>query len=290
MHDSHTHLTIQPLSENIDSALDDFKHKGGKWLLNASHDIESLNEVIQIQKKFENMYPDMIKTALGLHPEIYSESMSDVYKTVKKNLDRFEKVFENNRERISAIGETGLDYYHINNDESLSNTDREQIIEAQKTSLRRQLEIALEHNLPLTLHTRDTNGSSQSTQDLLRLIAEVGNGRLRGSFHSFTGSQAHLSEILDLGFYVGFNGIITYPSGGNVRELLSNAPLDRILFETDAPLLPPQSVRKNKKKGVGYCRPGDVNEVIETASEVLNIEFEKLVKQTNENFENLFLN
>lgn len=290
MHDSHTHLTIDPISNNILSALESFKHKGGKWLLNTSHDIESLNTVFQISKEYENKFPGIILTALGLHPEIYNTAEESIFKKVNKNTERFEKKLKENIKNVSAIGETGLDYYHIFNNSAISPEDREIIIEAQKMSLRKHLELALELNLPLTLHTRDIHGTSSSTEDMLRLIAEVGNGRLRGSFHSYTGDIKHINEILDLGFHIGFNGIITYPSGGSVREILRNTPIDRILFETDAPLLPPQKVRNNKKLAIRYGQPSDIKEIMNVASEILDINIEKLEKETDNNFENLFLN
>jgi TatD DNase family protein len=88
---------------------------------------------------------------------------------------------------------------------------------------------------------------------------------------------------------VGFNAIITYKSGEDVREILKETPIDRILFETDGPFLPPQSVRKNKKIKNKFAQPGDVKEIIEVAAEVKNISAEELEKEADKNYEKVFL-
>ncbi|MBU1119936.1 TatD family hydrolase, partial [Patescibacteria group bacterium] len=109
-----------------------------------------------------------------------------------------------------------------------------------------------------------------------------------GSFHSYTGDISFIEDILALGFYVGFNAIITYPSGENVREILKDVPLERILFETDGPLLPPQSVRKNKKIKEKFGQPADVREIMEVAAEIKGVSMEKLESITDENYTTLF--
>ena len=93
---------------------------------------------------------------------------------------------------------------------------------------------------------------------------------------------------MDLGFYVGFNAIITYKSGETVREILKQVPVERILFETDGPFLPPQSVRKNKNIKEKFAQPSDVREVMEVAAEIKGVPVEELEEVTDENYEKLF--
>ena len=133
------------------------------------------------------------------------------------------------------------------------------------------------------------NDCSDCLEDVLRVVAQEGRGQLRGSFHSYTGDIDSLKEVLDMGFYIGFNGIITYKSGENVRDILKQVPLEKILFETDGPFLPPQSVRKNKKLEEKYAQPKDIKEIIETACEIKNVSYEKMETITDENYERLFV-
>jgi len=141
----------------------------------------------------------------------------------------------------------------------------------------------------MSIHARDMNGYTECLEDVLRIVAQEGRGQLKGSFHSYTGNLDFLTDILDMGFYIGFNGIITYKSGENVRDILKEVPLERILFETDGPFLPPQSVRKDKKIKEKYAQPKDIKEIMQTACEVKNITYEKMERVTDENYERLFV-
>lgn len=198
--------------------------------------------------------------------------------------------FHNEKQNIKAIGETGLDYYQFNLDQTISVEEKNILKEVQKISLIEQIKLAREYHLPMSIHARDTIGEDNTVRDALRLIAQEGKGIIRGSFHSYTGSIELVEDILDLGFNIGFNSILTYKSGDNVREILKLVPLDRILFETDGPFLPPQSVRKNKNIKEKFAQPADVREIMEVAAEVKNVSIDKLEKIADENYESLFLN
>jgi TatD DNase family protein len=162
-------------------------------------------------------------------------------------------------------------------------------MEAQKMSFRRHLEIALKLNKPLTIHSRDPKGETVCTEEVLKMVSEVGKGKLRGSFHSYTGETKYVKEILDLGFHIGVNGIVTYPSAQNVRDMVMTVPNDRILFETDCPLLPPQSVRENKELEINYGQPSDVKEILEFVAKLKEVDPQELEKVTDRSFTELFL-
>lgn len=291
MHDSHIHLTMEPLKSNLQEVIDTFTSNGGKYILTQGTDTSCLEENIEISKK----YPNIIQAAIGIHPTFFEEITTrknlneDIYTISQKEINKFEEIFRKNIKEISAVGECGLDYYQFFFDESYSKDTVEQLKEIQKIALRKQLQIAKEFSLPLSIHARENVDKNECMKDILRIIVEEGKGTLRGSFHSYTGDVSFLNDILDLGFYVGFNGIITYNSGENVRDILKKTPVERILFETDGPFLPPQSVRKNNSIKEKFAQPNDITEIINTASEVLNLNPKYLEEISDENYKYLFL-
>ncbi|MCK9368366.1 TatD family hydrolase [Candidatus Dojkabacteria bacterium] len=287
MHDSHAHLTQQPLKDRVVDHIKEFKDNGGKYILNASFNIESINEVIEQSITFEKIFPKTVFTAIGIHPiDIFLYEGNKKRKKLSNDLNCLAETLKNHRKRIYCIGETGLDYHYIAN---IGFDEKEETMELQKISFKKHCELALAENLPMTIHCRDVEGSTNAVIDALKILCEVGHGTIRGCFHSFTGEQEGLKEILNHGFYVGFNGIVTYPKAENVRELLYNTPLERILIETDCPDLPPQRIRSNKKAEIKYCTPRNADEIYEKISEVKEIKLDKLIEKANENFECLFL-
>lgn len=291
MHDSHIHLNLSPLQENIEQVINDFQKQNGKHILTQSTDLLDYKENLDISQR----YPDIVQLALGLHPTVFEEYtiQRNIFKDIQKKSLRmvveFEEIFEKNIKNISAVGETGLDYHQFNNNQTVDEDIKEELCEMQKISFTKHLQLALKYNLPMSIHARDMNDCSDCLEDVLRVVAQEGRGQLRGSFHSYTGDIDSLKEVLDMGFYIGFNGIITYKSGENVRDILKQVPLEKILFETDGPFLPPQSVRKNKKLEEKYAQPKDIKEIIETACEIKNVSYEKMETITDENYERLFV-
>jgi TatD DNase family protein len=197
-------------------------------------------------------------------------------------------MYEENINVLTAVGETGLDYYQIYKDSDISQSTIEDLKEIQQNSFRKHCQLAIKYNLPMSIHARELNGKDNCVQDTLRILAEEGKGSIKGVFHSYTGTLNGLTRILDMGFYVGFNAIITYPSGENVRELLKNTPTDRILFETDGPFLPTQKTRKDNKAKYPFGKPSDVREILDTAADIKGISTERLEDETDNNFELLF--
>jgi len=291
MHDAHIHLAMEPLKSNLAKIIDTFLEKGGKYILTQSTDLEDIDTSLEIGEP----YPNIVGVALGLHPTFFEENTiekgnsNNVYEESKKLLNKFVSILETNLPRITAIGETGLDYYQIGLQKDLPPDVKKEIKEIQKESFRRHVQIAVENNLPLSIHARNINGSNECVEDVIRIVAEEGKCLARGCFHSYTGDIKYLQPILGLGFCVGFNAIITYKSGENVRAILKKTPLDRIIFETDGPFLPPQSVRKNNKIKNKFAQPGDIKEIIEVAAEVKNISPEELEKEADKNYERVFL-
>jgi TatD DNase family protein len=291
MHDSHIHLALEPLKSNIDTVVQNFISNGGKYILTQGTEFLDFDNTFEIVKK----YPDIIQLALGLHPTFFEENTiqkgihKNIYEKSIKNIEKYSKIIEEKKDSINAIGETGLDYYQINLDKQLDRKITEEIEEIQRLSFRKHIALAKKYDLPLSIHARDINGENRCVEDVLEIVAKEGKGTLRGSFHSYTGNISFLQDILDLGFHVGFNAIITYKSGEDVRDILKKTPVERILFETDGPFLPPQSVRKNKKIKEKYAEPMHVREIMEVASEIKNIDIKKLEEITDNSYEDIFL-
>lgn len=295
MHDSHIHLSMSPLKENIIDDIYDFTNNNGKHILLQTTDITDYQDSIDIYNSLKKDFPKVVNFALGIHPSRIEDGVAknnlegiEIFKYAQKQYELFKEFFDKNKDEISAIGECGLDYYTMDEYYQFSKETKEEIKEAQRRIFSKLCELAVKENLPMSIHARDIKGSNNCVKDSLEIVAKEGNGLIKGSFHSYTGSIKMLNQILDLGMYVGFNAIITYPSGENVREILINTPVEKILFETDGPFLPTQSVRKKKNAIKKYGRPVLIKEVIEKASEIKKIPYEKLESITDINYITLF--
>lgn len=296
MTDSHCHLNMGDLKENLQDELEEFVKRGGEHILNPGSSIREFPEVIATALKYKSIYPNLIKTALGLHPEsLYQNQITekdslDVEK-ITRQIAEFEKAVDNNQDLLSAIGETGLDYHQIiydydkNSQEDLHPeiVNTEEVIEIQKLSFRRHLHKALELDLPLTIHSRENSGRTECIEDTLKIIVEVGKGKIKGCMHSYTGSIDFLRDIIDLGLFVGYNAIITYKSGENVRELVQQTPIKQILLETDAPFLP-----MRHKGAKSYGNPTDIDKIAQAIGEIKGLTKESVIRATSENFKALF--
>ena len=295
MHDSHIHISMSPLKENIESDIQEFISLNGKKILAQTTDITdyqvTLDMVIQLGMKF----PNVIDFALGLHPERFEKGILnngltgiELFKYGQKQIDIYEEIFKENISNITAIGECGLDYYSMYEYNQFTKKQQEELKEIQRRTFTTLCKLAITHQLPMSIHSREGKDEKQCVKDTLSTIAKEGKGVLKRSFHSYTGNTDLLQNILDMGMYVGFNAIITYPSGENVREILIETPLERILFETDGPFLPTQSIRKNKKALKKYGRPAMIQEIIQKAAEIKGVSYERMEEIADQNYTILF--
>lgn len=295
MIDSHAHLNSEELYPQLDEFLIIFADQGGEAVLNVGHSPETNFEALDLARKRKNIPNPKIYTAIGLHPEIFSPTSFyaqkfDSYDAARKALRQYEAKLEENIQLVDAIGETGLDYYRLFETDSLTMEQKEEYREIQLMAFRKHCELALKHNKPLTIHTREQKGSTRAIDDTLAIISEIGKGTLKGSFHSYTGDHNYLDDIFNLGFYIGVNAIVTYPSADDVRELCKQIPDEKLLLETDTPWLPPQSVRQNKKLSYRLGQPADIKEIAFKVAEVRGVSVEEILQLTTNNFKTLFAN
>lgn len=286
---------MSPIKENIEEDIREFLDTNGKKILAQTTDMTNYQDTIDMYYSLNLKFPHTIDLALGIHPTRIEEGVSknelngiDVFQYARKQYDIFEEVFNKNIKNVSAIGECGLDYFSMNNYFDFTNEKKDQLKEAQRMLMGKLCRLAVKYDIPMSIHARDIQGSNNCVKDTLTIIAKEGKGMIKGSFHSYTGDIKMIDRILNLGMYVGFNAIITYPSGEDVRQILKIVPVERILFETDGPFLPTQSVRKKKNALKKYGRPSLIKEIIEKACEIKNMEYNKIEEITDNNYFTLF--
>ena len=226
--------------------------QGVERIITISVEPENLDKVLSLCQRFNMVYGSQ-----GIHPHEAERFDAAAEDAIRAGLAE---------SKIVAVGEIGLDYYYDHADRSV-----------QRRVFERQLEIAVEHELPIVVHTREAD---QDTQAILAEFAPL-LGR-KGVIHSFTSSPELAEFCLGAGFYLGFNGIITFNKADNVRAVLELAPLDRILIETDAPFLTPAPYRGKENA------PHYIPLVAEKAAEVKQIEVEDFLKTVYANSERLF--
>jgi len=201
-------------------------------------------------------YPQLWGTQ-GIHPHDAEHYSHDVDAKIRENALH---------DRVLAIGEIGLDYFYERSDRS-----------KQCAAFESQLQIAIDLEMPIVVHTRDAD---EDMQHILQNF--VGQMPKRGVIHSFTSGKPLAEYCLGEGFHLGFNGISTFNSAENVREIIDLTPVDKILFETDSPYLTPVPYRgrKNEPKYLPF--------IVENVAKIKEIPLEELLPQVWQNSISLF--
>jgi TatD DNase family protein len=205
--DTHAHYDDEKFDADREAVLDALPGAGVSLVLNPGCDVASSRAALTLAERWPHVY-----AAVGLHPENCAGCTDEDFDTVAA-LARQEKVV--------AIGEIGLDYYWAENPPR----DFQQLV------FRRQLELALALDLPVIVHDRDAHG------DCLDIVSDY--PALRGVFHCFSGSPEMAEALLKRGWYLGFDGPVTYKNAKKAPEVIALCPLDRMLLETDSPYLSP---------------------------------------------------
>ena len=257
--DSHNHPQFSQYKndreEMIKRALD-----GGVFMICVGTDTKTSKEGIELAQKYDGVW-----AAVGLHPNDITEQYDImIYHTMLKE------------PKVVAVGEIGLDYYR---------TPEPEKQKKQKEVFKKFLELAIKHDKSVILHSRDASKGSigkvhSDMLDILNSYFTIHNSRLRGVAHSFTGTLEEAKKYLDLGFYLGFNGIITFAR--QYDEVVRYVSLDRILLETDAPYLTPEPYRGQRNE------PLCVKEVAKKVAELKKTSIDEVVEQTTENCKKLF--
>ena len=215
--DTHAHIDHQSfIEEGMENIIGRARSAGVRYVIAPSSDLKSAETLREIAEKFTGVF-----FAAGLHAHEAKHFYEKDFLALKHMLEHIKAV---------AVGEVGLDYHYEVSPRSI-----------QKHVLSRFLDLADSLNVPLILHCREAE------EDLYWMLSKY-NGRLRGVIHCYTGNAAWAKKFLELGFYLGFTGIITFEKSGEIRELAAQTPVDRILIETDSPYLAPHPHRGHRNE------------------------------------------
>jgi TatD DNase family protein len=248
--DTHTHLYDERLmadSEQITRAIE----KGVTKLYMPNCDSGTISGMLQLADK----WPENCMPMMGVHPCYIQENYKSELALVEEWLGK---------RKFYAIGEIGLDYYWDKT-----------FVPQQKEAFERQIDIALQYDLPIVIHSRE------STQDCIDIVRAKQNGKLKGIFHCFGGTLAEAEEIIELGLYLGIGGVVTYKNSG-LQEVVKQVSLSHIVLETDAPYLTPVPHR-GKRNESSY-----IPIIAEKVAELKNITLGEVAAATTANAEKIF--
>jgi len=209
--DTHAHYDDEAFDEDRDAVLSSLKDKGVGTVVNICASPASLRRIPELVKQYPHVYG-----AVGIHPDHAGELTEEMLREISRLADG---------EKIVAIGEIGLDYYW---DTAPHEVQREWFL--------RQLDLAIEKELPVVIHSRE---ATQETLEIMREAYKKSGGKLRGVIHCFSGSAEIAKEYTDMGFYIGVGGVVTFKNGKKLKEVVETIPLDRLVIETDCPYLAP---------------------------------------------------
>lgn len=234
--------------------VDEAKARGVNYLITVGNSWESSMLGFRVAERFEEAF-----CTLGIHPCEGSQNWRDEMQSLR---DRAAKLPAG---RLVGIGETGFDFYHAGEHKQY-----------QKDLFVAHIELALELGLPLVIHTRD---AFDETMTVLESYKQRG---IRGVVHCFSEDVFGARRVLDLGFLLGIGGPVTYPKNDTLREVVQLVGLEQIVLETDAPFLPPQSIRGKRN------HPREVATIAAYLSDLLKRDVTEIARQTTENACRLF--
>jgi len=253
--DTHVHLEDQAFAADRLAVIERAQADNVNTMINAGSTASANRAVLALAQKTPGLYG-----SVGLHPHEFPSTSEATFSVLQEQLGH---------EKVVALGEIGLDY-HVFPD--YPPPDRK----AQQEAFARQLQLARIFELPLIIHVRE------AYSDALQLLREYGPFINRGVMHCYAGGMEYLKDVLDLGFYIGVGGPVTYPKAESVREVVRAVPDDRLLLETDAPYLPPQSRRGKRNE------PACIKEIAKACAALRGTCWESLAEQTTANAFRLF--
>jgi TatD DNase family protein len=244
--DTHAHLDGAAFDDDREQMIQRAVEQGVTRIVNIGFNRETIQTTMQLVEAY-----DFIYGAVGWHPQ-------DAKDMLPEDLLWIEQLCLH--EKIVAIGEIGLDYYWDTSPK-----------ETQHRVFREQIQLARKINKPIIIHNREAH------QDILQILKEEKANEVGGIMHCFSGSWETAKICLDMNFYISFAGPLTYKNAKQPKEVLSQVPLDRLLFETDAPYLTPHPHR-GKRNESSYVRL-----VAEAAAEIHGLSLEEIAQITTNN-------
>jgi TatD DNase family protein len=249
--DTHAHLDFPEFFDSIPDTLERADEAGVQTVVTIGIDLESSRKAAALAEKFDRIY-----AVAGIHPH-------DSFAPDESSLKELEDILQ--RDRVVAVGETGLDYYRNKKPHPV-----------QIDCMRRQIELACKVRMPVVFHIRD------AWEDFFRLIPEYVSSLPQSVMHCFSGDWKIARTCLKMGFYLSVPGVVTFAKARDLQDVVARAPLDRLLVETDAPYLAPVPYRGKTNE------PAFVLHTARKISELRNEPLEKIAEYTTRNAKTVF--
>ncbi|MDE6749987.1 MAG: TatD family hydrolase [Lachnospiraceae bacterium] len=249
--ESHAHYDDKVFEEDRDILLQSIQANGIDTVINVGAGIDSCKKTIELMNKYPFIYG-----AIGIHPSETGKLDEENFIWLKESCSH---------EKTVAVGEIGLDYHYEEPEHSV-----------QKEWFERQLELARDVNLPVIIHSRD------SARDTLDIMKNLHAEDLGGVIHCFSYTKEIAREYLDMDFYFGIGGVITFKNAKKIKEAVEYIPIEKILLETDSPYLAPEPNRgkRNSSLNIPY--------IAEEIALLKGISYEEVIAVTHENADRLF--
>lgn len=249
--DTHSHIYSDEFKDDIEEIISNCKDVNIQKILLPNIDSESIPKMNRLVQAF----PEMCVPMMGLHP-------TSVKVNYKEELENCKAWFAKNK--YCAVGEIGIDLYWDKT-----------FIKEQQIVFDTQINWALEKELPIVIHARD------SFNEIFEILETYRNCNLKGVFHSFTGNVDQAHKVIDLGFLLGINGIVTFKNSG-LDKTIETVSLDKLVLETDAPYLAPVP-KRGKRNESSY-----LIHIANKLSEIYQLNLNEIADKTSANAEKLF--
>lgn len=249
--DTHTHLYLEQFDSDRRNMIAAAINKGVDTFLLPNIDKHSINPMLQLCADFPcNCFPMM-----GLHPTSVGDDFEQQLRFIEQHLDKKQYI---------GVGEIGLDFYW-------DTTFKEEQVEA----FRYQLQLAMTHDLPVAIHTRD------AFPEILNEVERAHNGKLKGVFHCFSGTKEDASRIMNMDMLMGIGGVITFKKSA-LPEVVQSIPMEFLLLETDSPFLAPAPYRGKRNESVYLIY------IAQKLAEIKGLSIEQVAQDTTDNALRLF--
>lgn len=273
--DTHAHIQFDAYKSDRDAVVARCREKG--IILNiVGTQKDTSKRAVEMAEAYDNMY-----ASIGTHPiHLHSTHVDEEESSFLSREESFDEAYYEElvkSPKVIGIGECGLDLYHIPKDKS-----KEEVLEKQRKVFLAHVEFAYKHDLPLVIHCRDAH------DEMIELLRSLGRP-VRGTVHCYTSNWKHAEQYLDMGLYLGFTGVVTFPPKKldpapqlGLLETIEKMPLDRIVVETDSPYLAAQAYRGTR------AEPWMVEEVVKKIALTRRLSVEKMNEIIVENTLRLF--
>lgn len=241
--ETHAHYEDKKFDEDREELLKSLQENGIGYVVNNSSSLKTIQQTIDLMEKYPFIYG-----TIGVHPEESGELNEENYVFVEET---------SKRNKVVAIGEIGLDYYWD-----------EPAREIQKKWFERQMELARERNFPMVIHSRD------AAKDTLDMMKAAKAGDMGGVIHCFSYGKEMAREYLNMGFYLGIGGVITFKNAKKLKEVVEYAPLDSLVLETDSPYLAPEPNRGKRNSSL------NLPFVAEEIAKIKGVDYQEVIDTT----------